>query len=622
MKLLGVPIEQLALCFIITTALTAIFFLPALSDFGHVLLGKEDIQFFIWLFWHYGQSVAHGTDPLYASEIYYPYAVSLSTSTVTPLQGALYLIMPADWGVFGRITALQVLAFVLGGLFSFALAYRFTKSFMPSLIASFIFNFSAFHFEKALHHLNYSMAVPFVALFFLCYYDALAQRPKDRSHLWLALALLLVALNELTIAIMIGFMVFIDIFIRHARASGVDLPTPRNILTVGCAIAVSLLIFELSSVSQFPALFVYLVPGTLFVAVCLFMVLGKGNLIRRETADGFFVSMAVCAVPVLCYGALLALHGSYAFQPDSILANTLKFPVPIEYVLLPSQLQQVSQLGLFQGLDMASETGGAYLGPVVILLLLASWLLPKASDDERHARNLGVICLLFSFPLIMIGSTPLIVTPLLSGPLFPLLGLLRTQSRFVMLALLFISIAAALLSARLFAKRKNGTAMGAGLAVLLLAASWPALGSFAFEPHVPGFYLNLSGSAHNASIFLYPDLDYYTLLKEDYYQTIHGDNMSYGTVSRFPEGGNPLFSIYQQGNVTPDEAAALVRSMGYDYVVVQKVHCTTGPDCFYGNFIPIQQFRLDWIRQGMRKAFGNETYEDATIMVYDAKRSG
>ncbi len=620
MKLLGVPAEQLALCFLITTALTAVFFLPALSDFGHVLLGKEDIQFFIWLFWHYGQSVAHGTDPLYAAEIYYPYGISLAATTITPFQGALYLLMPADWGVFGRITSLQLLAFVLGGLFSFALAYRFTSSFMPSLIGSFIFNFSAFHFEKALHHLNYSMAMPFVALFFLCYYDALAQRPKDRQHLWLALALLLVALNELTIAIMIGFIVFIDIFIRYARESGVNLVSVRNMLTVGGAIALSVIIFEISAAAQLPVLFAYIVPGTLFVAACLFIVLGRSNIISRETAGGFFTSMAVCAIPVLCYGALLALHGSYAFQPDSALTNALRYSVPIDFVLLPSQLEQVSHLGLFQGLQAASETGGAYLGPVVILLLLSSWLLPKASDHERHARDLGAICLLFSFPLIVVGQDLVTVTPFLAGPLFPLLGFLRVQARFMMLALLFISIASALLSARLLTGRKNGTAMAAGLAMLVLAASWPALGSFAFDPHVPQFYTSISKSPQDHPVFLYPDFNYWTLLEESYYQTIHGKSLSYGTLSRFPEGTNPLFSLYAEDNVTPGEVVPVVRSLGYDYVVVQKLSCT-GYGCFNDDFTPIPAFRLDGIRAGMRKAFGNETYEDAAIIVYDAKRA-
>jgi hypothetical protein len=622
MKLLGVPAGQFALCFFITTALTAVFFLPALSGFGHVLLGKEDIQFFIWLFWHYGQSVAHGTDPLYAAEIGYPYGVSLTASTITPFQGVLYLLLPAAWGVFGSITFLQVLSFVLGGLFSFALAYRFTKSFMPSLIGSFIFNFSAFHFEKVLHHLNYSMAMPFVALFFLCYYDALAERPEERHHLWLALALLLVALNEMAVAIMIGFIVFIDILFRHARASKVSLLSVRNIVTLGAAAALSILLFELSVAAQLPLLFTYVIPGLVFVAACLFLVLGWGNLVRREIAGGFFISMAVCAVPLLGYGALLALHGSYVIQPDSAIVDALQYNVPIEYTLLPSQLQQVAHLGLFQDLPAASDTAGAYLGPVVILLLLASLLLPKASEDENHVRDLGIICLLFSFPVIAVGSTLLMGTPFLAGPLFPLLGVLRSQSRFIMLALIFISIAAALLCARLFTNRKNGTIMAAGLALLLLAASWPALGSFTFEPQVPQFYLNLANETHNVSIFLYPDMDYYTLLQESYYQTIYGDNISYGVLSRFPEGTNPLFALYTEDNVTTGEVVQVVRSLGYDYVVVQKLQCTSNPDCFYGTFTPIPELRLDYIKEGMEKAFGNETYEDNAIIVYDTKPLG
>lgn len=622
MRILGVPAAELALCFLISTVLTALFFLPALSDFGHVLLGKEDIQFCMWVFWHYGQSAAHGTNPLSAPEIYYPYGISLAASTIMPFQGVLYLLLPEGWGVFGRVTVLQVLAFVLGGPFSFALAYRFTKSFMPSLTGSFIYNFSAFHFEKALHHLNYNMAMPFVALFFLCYYDALAQRPKGRRHLWLALSLLLVALNELTVAIMVGFIVFIDILIRYAHASRVSLLSMRSMLTLGGAAMLSLLLFEVSSAAHLPEMFIYVVPGALFVAACLFAVLGKDNFIRCEIAGEFLVSMAVCAIPVLGYVALLALHGSYAFQPESVLVNALIHATSAEFVLLPSQLQQVSHLGLFQGIQSGSEAGiGVYLGPVVLLLLLASWLLPKSSDEEKRVRNIAFICLLFSFPLIVVGSNLIMVTPFLAGQLFPLLGFLRVQSRFVMLALLFISLAAALFSARLLAGRKNGMAMAAGLAMLVLAASWPALGSFIFDMHVPEFYLNLSKTPQNRSLFLYPDLDHPTLLKEDYYQTLHGKRLSYGTLSRFPAGTKPLFSLYLEDNVTPKEVVQVVRSLGYDYVVVHKLECTEGHGCFDGYFTPIPAFRLDWIREEMGKEFGDEVYEDGAIMVYDAKRT-
>ncbi|MDD5171469.1 MAG: hypothetical protein PHF60_00340 [Candidatus ainarchaeum sp.] len=615
MKLIGVPLEQLLLCLLITSVLTFLFFYPAISDFGNTLLGVDDIHFFMWLFWHYGQSLESGSNPLLANETYYPYGVSLAASTITPLQGVLYLILPQAWGVFGRITFLQVLPFILGGVFAFALAYRFSGSFGPSLIASFIYNFSAFHFEKALHHLNYNMAMPFIPLFFLFYYESVSRPSKERPLLLLSLALLLTALCEFTVAIMIGFIIFLDICWRYLKDSGIDPLSVRNAPLIAASIIVSVVLFDGLAVLGAPLPLVYTVPSLSFIGTCLFLVLGKQNLIRCEKERRYLTDMAVCAAPLLIYALVLYLQPSYTFLADTVLGNYVAWSVPIDFVLWPSELQEISHAGIFTPLAASTESG-VYLGPVILLLVVGSYLAGKAGEEEGYFRNMFWLCLLFAFPVVGIGDAIVAVTPFFVGPLFPMLGVLRDPSRFIMFALLFLSVAIALFCTRLRHGGKRWLSLA--IAAALLVSVWPALWTFRFDTTVPGFYAQLAEDDSDARIFLYPNGNYYTMLEQTYYQTLHGKTLSVGTLSRLPKEGNELYRLYfySETHLDAGEVAAIARRNGYDYMVVQKLRCDEISECFYGTPGTIDAEKLENVTRPLENEFGKPIYEDSTIIVY------
>jgi len=623
MDILGVPADRFALNLGISALVTMAVFYPALSSFGAYLFGTEDISLFMWVFWHFSNSISSGGNPFVANEIFYPYGASLALTTTSPLQALAYHALPSSWGAFGKMTFLQVASFILGGAFSFCLVYRFTKSFLPSMAGSWAFNFSAYHFEKSLHHLNYNMAFPLLALFFIFYFEFMGRDRNSRTLAFLSASLLLLALGEMTVAIMAGFIVFIDIFWRYLVRSGVKPVTSRNIVLLAAAAMCSLIAHEALAALQAPAAIVYAAPSLFFFAGCL-LALGPRNLAESEKSLCYIRSMALCALPLLAYMALLALQPSYQFKPDSLVANAVYNAVPLDYLLVPSRLQAVSGSGLFPALSAYADTG-VYIGIVLIILLAISFLDGRASREEEYFRNMSVLCMLFSFPILAIGDASLAVTPFFAGPLFPLLAVLRVPVRFMMFALLFISVTAGLALKRL--SERLGGGMGAYalimVSLLLLAQQWPAMDKFAFDAPVPGFYKTLAAEPGQKSLFLYPGFDYCGLLREIYCQTIHGKQLSYGLLSRDQSAVNPLLSLYkdaQDGKAGPENISDFAAGSGYGYVVLQKkfyVHlCLEG----YRKAVPLDGGYVRNVTATLEKRFGNRVYDDEWVSVFQARK--
>ncbi len=622
-EILGVPFREFALASALVLLITAAAFYPALSDFGHSAFGTEDFNAFVWFFWHYEKSLDALQNPLFAPEVFAPYGISLGLAASSPIQSVLYWALPRAWGVFGRITMIQIIPFLLGGVFSFALAYRYAKSFIPSFIAAIIYDFSVYHFHSALEHMQYNAAFAFLPLFFLFYLELAETGNRGRKLIGLlALSLLLVTLSEIVMALMLAFLVFLDMFRRYAEYSKAEIFTVRNLLFFGAAVFVSLVAFEILTRLPLNPAIVYVAPGLIFPAVCVFAVLGVSRALEAERKIGLVASVSLAALPAIAYVSLLLLLPSYQFIPDSILGNTAAFAVPLEYLAIPSDLQALAHTGLFRGLAAYNEVG-VYLGLPLLALVALSLLVRGASKEEAYFRDNFIISLMFSFPILAAGGALLMFTPFLAEPLFPLLGLLRVPARFVILATLFVSVMAAIALKRLLEPLgRTGIALALVFALVLLAERWPALEGFRFSPNVPQFYLELANGSSNGSIFLYPNFDLHNINGEMYYQTIHRRSLSYGITSRFPQGFNALFALYNRnafvggGGADVSGVPPLVRELGYGYVVVQKRHCT-GEGCYYGHGANwTADVGLPHIEKGLVSAFGNPIYEDEAIIVY------
>lgn len=623
----GVPFNQLMICIVISTILALYFFLPAITSFGEYLFGNEDIRLFIWLFNHYENAFDNGTNPLVTNDIFYPYGISLSTTSTVIFQTVLYWLLPDSWGVFGKITFLQVLPFIFGGIFSFMLVHRFTKSFLPSLAGSFIFNLSEFHFEKAIHHLNYNMAFAFLPLFFIFYFD-LIKNPRDKkSILMLSISLLAIALNEVTVAVMVGFIVFIDIFFRYSKQSNISIVTSKNIIIFSIAALVAVSLYELLSVLSFPPHVTYILIPLIFVFFFLYYFLGYKNLTSAERKYRYFSSMLICALPVFVYLAFLYLaFPTQGFNYDSI-TNLYLFAVPLENLIHPPNIQPFSTINLFQArpIDVAS---GVYLGLFVFFLIVLSYLIKGASEEEKYHRKMFLVSLLFSFPVIYIGSSIAFGTPFFSSVLFPLMPILRVPARFIMFALLFLSIMIGLFLKRILESnpfnKKLRTWLVLLIVILILAERIPDLERFQFKQEIPGFYLQLANDPENISIFTYPNFDHVSLENEMYFQTIHKKKLSCGIVSRSPSSSNALFQIctgnhsfvfYGPGLIKPETVVEVIDELDYDYVVVQKQYCVY-EGCLYNEFKPIPEKEIVPISNILGIQFGKPIFEDKQILVY------
>ncbi len=621
MEILGVPLRDFSAALALSIILSSIIFWPALSSFGNAMVGVEDIRLILWIFWHIDGSLADGGNPFHAGEIFHPYGISLSHTPLMPFQSLLYQLAPDSWGAFGKVTALQLLSYALGGAFSFALAYRFTKSFMPSLAGMVIFNFSIFHFEKAIHHLNYSMAFPFLALAFLFYFDFM-ENPKKRrgALLWFSASLLLLALNEITVAVMAGFIIFLDILARYMERSKKRVFTPGNTLLFASGLISSVFLHELLAALSAPPALIYTAPSAPFLLSCLFA-LGPGNAVRSESSQGLIRAMLLSSLPILAYIALLALMPSYPFQPEFLFSSLFMYGVPASYLIIPSDFQQISHTGLFQGLAAYSEMG-LYLGLPLIAMILLSRFHGKAAPDESRMRDFGILCMLFSFPIIALPLLPQFMSPFLVTPAFPLLSVLRVPSRFMLFSLLFLSLMAAMLIRRLIgAGGMKANTLAALLILILLAERCPASGAFMFDSSVPAFFSGLAHEAGDCALFIYPDISYFPGLNEMYYQTIHGRDMSFGIVSRQPSGGNALYSLYSHPahsiasiNETLAKSAQAERDFGYGYVIVEKMGCLD--ECLYGTQKPMPENYSAALSNGLSALYGSPVYEDDSIAAY------
>ncbi len=606
----------------ITIIFTLFIFYPALSSFGHVLIGTEDMGFFLWLFWHTENSLQNGQNPIYASEIFYPNGAYLTTTSITPLQTLLYITLPESWGPFGKVTFLQILSYILGGIFSFALAYRFSHSFVPSLIASVIFNFSIYHFEKVIHHLNYSIAFPFLALFFICYFKFLEEPRKKQSIILLSIAILLLTLSEATVMIMATFIVFIDILCRYAKISKIEFFSPKNFLLLSGSTLLCLFIQILLFFQDAPLYLIYTCPSLPFLLACI-IIFSPRLLIELERTNYFFTNFFVSLLPFFAYLIILLFHSNNStnnIDPGTFLSY-IKYSSGLEYLFLPSNFQQISSF-LPISLPVHSEIG-TYLGIISLLFIIFS-LFSKLEKEEYYFRNLFFFCMLISYPILIILDTIIYIIPFFVQPIFPLLGVLRVPSRFIMFALLFFSIFLALIIKRITMEKPIWKFFGIIILCLLLIERWPATTLFIFDSSIPEFYQQLASLQYLTPIYLYPNFNYYILNREVYYQTIHNMPISYGILSRFPKSNNSQIVLsdvvfHELNNVSAFSMANLIKSNGYDYIVVQKTTCNMTHECFMQLSHPINETVLSKIKAKLLIYFDNPIYEDNSILVYQTK---
>jgi hypothetical protein len=179
------------------TALTALFFWQVLPHLSSALLGppEDNLQDF-WNGWYVLQR--RTGDFFFTNLLRYPEGASLYYHSFAYPQlftiWALSKVFGTSIPIVIQLQNLTTLAaFPLAGVSAFYLCRYFGAGIIGSAVGGFIFAFSPWHVEQALHH-ALATGVMFLPCFVLCYMLAL----KHQSYRWLALTIFFYALSTLS----------------------------------------------------------------------------------------------------------------------------------------------------------------------------------------------------------------------------------------------------------------------------------------------------------------------------------------------------------------------------------------------------------------------------------------
>jgi len=161
---------------------------------SHAWLDGGDGLVMVWNLWLARQQ------PLefwYTHYLFAPRGVSLLGHTYVPLKGWLGALLPLP--LYPTLNLLVLASFALAGVFTFWLAYRFSRSIYGSVVAGYAFTFTGFHWAHAQGHLNLlsTELLPLYALVWLRFEDL----PSWRRAVAPALVLLAVVFTDYYFAV-------------------------------------------------------------------------------------------------------------------------------------------------------------------------------------------------------------------------------------------------------------------------------------------------------------------------------------------------------------------------------------------------------------------------------------
>lgn len=171
---------------------------PLILDFSTLFFTDAGDGFMnIWNIWWVNSAV---TQPSVHSTIWHtdmlhwPFGTTLLGQTLNPFNGLLSVPLLKVMALVQAHNTVVLFAFVMSGVTAYWLSYYLTKSFWGSMVAGFIFTFSAYHFAHYHGHLNL-ISLEWIPLFILCWY-ILITRPSVWMGIASALTLWLVLLCD------------------------------------------------------------------------------------------------------------------------------------------------------------------------------------------------------------------------------------------------------------------------------------------------------------------------------------------------------------------------------------------------------------------------------------------
>lgn len=532
---------------------------PLARDFSTWLLGDipYDQRHTIWILWHTKEALL-GRQPWFtANLLYHPHGISTLVDGVGPVSGLLALpfwYLPSSLSSNSAVAAYNGatwLGFTLSGVCMYALArFGVRMDRFPAFFAGLLFMMWPSHVVSLYGHLEKA----FVGLLPLTILAAILAYDPARARGWLIapgitlLAVLLHNANQFTFALL-AIVLLAIIVLARAGLAGSSLT--RVVIAGLLAIVITgPLVLALARVTSDPNMAVKLGDRTKFYS------------------------------PDLLHLIVPSIHqaiGGRAIYPA--------YDVTIGDLTRPSRIAALTARENWYGSGI--ET--AVTVPIAAIVLMFFARMRTRDPSSATVTRAGVWLLLGAvFAILALGPTLLVagreMMPMPYALLAKLPGfdVMRTPGRFIMIASVGFSLAAAFGLASLLARAPNGrraAAIAAAITLAVLAECWPRVWMQHVPPPVPAFYTQLAAAADGATDrFAVLDLPAGRWSADNgsaymYYQLTHGRPIAWGYLSRqfvkYPIDG--LMGILDQANA-PDALATRQRlsQLGYRYVIWHK----------------------------------------------------
>jgi hypothetical protein len=202
-------IIEYSLVIIGLTVLTLMFFIELLPNFSSAIIGDEgDGVTFLWNFWWIKKSVWElHQNPFLSDYMFYPYVMDLRLHTLI-LAPAL-LMLPIQL-LFGSIAALNIyvlVSFALAGFGAYILSKLYIKSRLASFLAAIIYAFNTYVISHTYGHFNLTTTwpIPFI-IYFL---EKLYNTKKARYALYSSFGYIFLVYSDLQYAIFTALLIIL-----------------------------------------------------------------------------------------------------------------------------------------------------------------------------------------------------------------------------------------------------------------------------------------------------------------------------------------------------------------------------------------------------------------------------
>jgi hypothetical protein len=596
---------------------------PLARDFSTWLLGDVpyDQRHTIWILWHTKEALL-GRQPFFTADLlYYPHGISTLVDGVGPVSGLLALpfwYLPSSLSSNSAVAAYNGatwLGFALSGVCMYALARVGVKlDRFVALFAGLLFMMWPSHAISLYGHLEKA----FVGLLPLTVLAALFAYDPARSRGWLIapglmlLAILLHNANQFTFALLAIILIAIAGFVA-----------PRSIA---------------STRDRDWRLYVtrVLLAGLLAIVITGPLVLALARITRDPNMAVKLGEQTRFYSPDLLHLIVPSIHQA--------IGGRIVYP---EYEVAISDLTRRSILASLTAREgwYGSGIETAVNIPIAAIVLMCFARSRRSASGSGSRSGAGVWLLIgvtFSIlalgPVLLVAGITTIPMPYRLLAKLPGFDVMRTPGRFMMIASVGFSLAAALglasLMERASERNRRRAALIAAFATLIVAAEcWPRPWLQHVAPPVPAFYTQIA-SASPSTRTQTPD-DHFAVLDLPagrwsadngsaymYYQLTHRRPIAWGYLSRqfvkYPIDG--MMGILDQENA-PDALATRQRlaQLGYRYVVWHKrakeLFGTRRPDTSDRFALPSAEAQSYLF---LRKAFANDrpVVDDDLVTVY------